>query len=72
MATDLANKAFSHLVTALDSAIPFIQTPLITDKDPFTYNITTSCYTVDRFLGIIIDIRASKHSTAGYSQFLAF
>ena len=46
----------------------------MTNQDPFTYNITipTSRYTVDKFIGIIIDIRASKQSIIGYSQFLAF
>ena len=67
MATDLANKAFSHSVTTADSIIP-----LITNKDPFIYNITISRYTVDCFLGIIIDIGASKRSIVRYSQFLVF
>ena len=67
MAINLANKAFSHLIITIDSIIPFV-----TDKDLFIYNITTSCYTVDRFLGIIINIKASKRSTAEYSQFLTF
>ena len=67
MATNLVNKAFSHSVTTIDSIIPFI-----TNKDPFTYNTTMSRYTVDRFLGIIIDTEASKHSIAGDSQFLTF
>ena len=30
-----------------------------------------SRYTADNFIGIIIDTKASKQSTAGYSQFLA-
>jgi len=72
MAADLVNKAFSHSVTTVDSAIPFIQMSLIPDKDPFFYNTTMFCYTADCFLGIIINIDASKHSTAGYNQFLAF
>jgi hypothetical protein len=46
----------------------------MTDQDPFTYNATIfmSRYTTDNFIGIIIDIGASKQSTAGYGQFLAF
>ena len=69
IATTLANKAFSHLVTTIDNIVPFI-----TDQDPFIYNITTSTshYTADKFIGIIIDIKVSKQSTAGYSQFLTF
>jgi len=69
MAATLANKAFGHLVTIIDNIVP-----LITNQDPFTYNATTSIshYTADKFIGIIINIGASKQSTAGYSQFLAF
>ena len=69
IAAILTNKAFSHLVTIIDNIVP-----LITDQDPFIYNITisTSCYTVDKFIGIIINIRASKQSIIGYSQFLVF
>ena len=69
MAATLANKAFSHLITTIDNTIP-----LITDQNPFTYNITTSTsrYTTDKFIGIMIDTGASKRFTAGYGQFLAF
>ena len=42
-----------------------------TDIDPFAYNITLY-YTSTKFIGIIIDTKASKLSTAGYNQFLAF
>jgi hypothetical protein len=69
IAATLADKAFSHLVTTIDNIIP-----PITDQDPFIYNATifTSYYTADKFIGIIIDIKASKQSTVGYSQFLVF
>jgi len=69
MAATLADKAFSHLVTTIDNIVP-----LITDQDPFTYNVTisTSRYTVDKFIGIIINIGVSKRSIVGYGQFLAF
>jgi len=69
IATTLANKAFGHSVTTIDNIVP-----LITDQNPFTYNTTmsTSRYTVDKFIGIIINIGASKQSIAGYGQFLAF
>ena len=69
MAATLADKAFSYSVTTIDNIVP-----LITDQDPFIYNttISTSRYTADNFVGIIINIRASKQSIAGYSQFLAF
>jgi hypothetical protein len=42
-----------------------------TDTDPLAYN-TTSRYTSIKFMGAMIDTRASKRSTAGYGQFLAF
>ena len=37
-----------------------------TNTDPFAYN-TILNYTSIKFMGIIIDIKASKHSTVGYS-----
>jgi len=57
MATTLADKAFGHLVITIDNIVP-----LMTNQDPFTYNITTSTsrYTADKFIGIIINIGASK------------
>ena len=57
IAAILANKAFSHSVIIIDNIVLFI-----TNQDPFIYNVTifTSCYTVDKFIGIIIDIKASK------------
>src|SRR6266571_3333252 len=69
IATTLANKAFSHSITTIDNTVP-----LMTNQDPFTYNatISTSCYTTDNFIGIMIDTGISKQSTAGYGQFLAF
>ena len=57
MAATLADKAFSHLVITIDNIVPFM-----TDQDPFIYNVTIfiSCYTTDKFIGIMIDIKASK------------
>ena len=57
IAATLADKAFSYLVITIDNIVP----PM-TDQDPFIYNatISTSRYTVDNFIGIIIDIGASK------------
>ena len=54
IAATLANKAFSHLITTIDNIVP-----LITDQDPFIYNaiIFISRYTVDNFIGIIINIK---------------
>src|SRR6266704_5804894 len=69
IAATLANKAFSHSVTTIDNTAP-----LITNQDPFTYNATIfmSHYTADNFIGIMIDIKASKQSTVRYNQFLVF
>ena len=58
--------ACRYAVTTIDTT-----TDAFPDTDPFAYN-TTSCYTSTKFMGVIIDTRASKYSTAGYSQFLAF
>jgi hypothetical protein len=67
MSTALANKAFSHSLTLEDVTKPTLAT------DPFTYTLNTSSsrYTLDVFLGIVVDIGASKKSTAGYGQFQA-
>jgi len=45
----------------------------VTDRkqDPFVY-ITTERYTPKEFYGVIIDTGASKKSTAGYRQYLAY
>jgi hypothetical protein len=63
MSTILANKAFSYLLILEDMTKP---TPVI---DPFIYilNTSSSRYTSDVFLGIIIDTGISRKSTAGYS-----
>jgi len=41
------------------------------EQDPFAY-ITTERYTLKEFYGVIIDTGASKKSTAGYGQYLAY
>ena len=45
----------------------------ITDhkQDPFAY-ITTERYTLKEFYSVIINIGASKKSTVGYRQYLAY
>jgi hypothetical protein len=60
-ASELANRAYSHAVTTIDTTIDAFHT----ETDPFTYN-TTSRYTSTKFMGVMIDTRASKRSTAGY------
>jgi len=41
------------------------------EQDPFAY-ITTERYTPKEFYGVIIDTGASKKSTVGYGQYLAY
>ena len=62
ISTALANKAFSYLLILKD------MTKSILTTDPFIYilNIFSSRYTLDVFLGIIINIGASRKSIAGY------
>jgi hypothetical protein len=65
---ELANRAFSHLLTAEDLA-----EANSSDVDPFAYSLSTSGsrYTSSIFIGIMIDTGASRKSTAGYGQFQA-
>jgi hypothetical protein len=65
MSIVLANKAFSHSLTLENITKPTLATNLFT----YTLNTSSSWYTLDVFLGIVVDIRVSKKSTAGYSQF---
>ena len=63
ISTILANKAFSYLLILKDI------TKFILTTDPFIYtlNIFSSWYTLDIFLGIIVNIGANKKSTVGYN-----
>ena len=63
--TALANKAFSYLLILKNITKPTLTT------NPFIYTLNTSSsrYTLDIFLGIIVNIGASRKSIAGYSQF---
>ena len=63
ISTILANKAFSHLLILEDITKPI----LITDPFIYTLNISSSWYTLDIFLGIVVDIGVSRKSIAGYS-----
>src|SRR5882757_7365314 len=62
IALELANRVYSHAVTTINTIIDVFPTNI----DPFAYNIT-SHYISIRFIGIIINTRASKRSIAGYS-----
>jgi len=62
IALELANRVYSHVVITIDTIIDVFPTNI----DPFTYN-TTLRYTSIKFIGVIIDTRASKYSIVGYS-----
>jgi hypothetical protein len=62
IALELANRVYSHVVITINTIIDIFHTK----TDPFTYNITLY-YTSIKFIGIIIDTRASKRSIVGYS-----
>ena len=70
--TVLADRSFIHSIAPEDQ---YASTPVtdVTDheQDPFAY-ITTERYTPKEFYGIMIDTGASKKSTAGYGQYLAY
>ena len=59
----MANKAFSYLLILKDITKPILTT------NPFIYtlNILSSWYTLDMFLGIIVNIKVSKKSITSYS-----
>ena len=61
IALELANRAYSHAVTTINTITDIFYTKI----DPFTYN-TTLRYTSIKFIGVIINTKASKRSTAGY------
>jgi hypothetical protein len=83
VSTELANKAYAYLFTALTDAIDTATeayahlltaltdaTDPITEADLFVYNITAkSCYTSIVFVGIMVNTSVSKKSTADYRQF---
>ena len=58
----MANKAFSYLLILENITEPTLTT------DPFIYilNTSSSQYTLDVFLGIIINIKVSRKSITGY------
>ena len=62
---ELANRVYSYIVITINTIIDAFPINI----DPFTYNMILY-YTSIKFIGIIINTRASKYSIAGYSQFL--
>jgi hypothetical protein len=70
--TNLANQSLTHALTGADTTSDSTATDsTATDSDPFIYT-TTSRYTSDVFYGVMIDTGASRKSTAGYGQYLAY
>jgi len=63
-ALELANRAYSYAVITINTIIDVFTT----NTDPFAYNIT-SRYTLIKFIGVMIDTKASKRSIVGYGQF---
>jgi hypothetical protein len=59
----LTNKTFSYLLILEDMT----KLALITNSFIYILNIYSSRYTLDVFLGIIIDTKASRKSTTGYN-----
>ena len=61
----MSNKAFSYSLILEDITKPTLTT------NPFIYtlNISSSQYTLNIFLGIIVNTGVSRKSIAGYSQF---
>jgi hypothetical protein len=73
--TVLADRSFAHSIAPENSSASSPVGP-VTDvtnreQDPFAY-ITTERYTSKEFYGVMIDTGASKMSTAGYGQYLAY
>ena len=64
IALELANRVYSHAVTTINTTIDIFPINI----DLFAYNITLY-YTSIKFIGIIINTKASKYFIAGYSQF---
>jgi len=62
IALELANRAYSHAVITINTIIDV----LTTNIDPFAYNITLHYISI-KFIGVIINTRASKRSIVGYS-----
>ena len=65
IASELANRVYSHAVITIN----IITDIFLTNIDLFIYNIT-SYYTSIKFIGIIINTKASKYFTVKYNQFL--
>ena len=61
----MANKAFSYLLILKD----ITESTLTTNLFIYILNTLSSRYTLDMFLGIIVNIKVNKKSIASYGQF---
>ena len=65
--SDLANRSLDHAITGTS---PVAGNDNL-ESNPFAYT-TSNRYTSKEFYGVMIDTGASKRSTAGYGQYLAY
>jgi len=71
ISVELANKACIYLLIALELTTESTTEPY-TETDPFAYSTAITIaprYTLTVFMGIMINIGASRKSMAGYGQF---
>ena len=73
--TVLTDRSFVYLIAPENPSVNTFVRP-VTDvinyeQDPFIY-ITIERYTSKEFYSVMIDISASKKSTAGYGQYLIY
>lgn len=76
IATNLADRSFSHFFIIISNILPnYIRSDNIvcdiSDANPFTY-ITTDQYLSDKFYEIMIDTSVFKYSTMDNKQFMAY
>ncbi|SLM34773.1 integrase and r domain-containing protein [Lasallia pustulata] len=65
--SDLANRSLDHAITGTSPVTGNDNS----ESNPFAYT-TSNRYTSKEFYGVMIDTGASKRSTAGYGQYLAY
>jgi transposase InsO family protein len=71
IATELANQAFTHRLTAENHTEEHDKEPPDKSGNAIFNAVGTSRYDSTQFRGIIIDTGAAGHSTAGFEQFTA-
>ena len=66
MLFNLINRSFEHSLTRI--SLQFVTNEI---QNSFVY-VVDDRYSFTQFYEVMIDIKASKHSTAGYDQYLAY